>query len=356
MAGKFKVLVVDDSALIRRLVRTALEDNNLQVAGVAATGAIALDMVEQCSPDAITLDLEMPVMDGIETLRRLRESGRKLPVVVFSSLTEKGAQITLDALAAGADDYVTKPSSMHDGEEAIRHIGAELAPKVVALCQARERLRSIIQPAPRVRLMSSDKHEPPEILAIGSSTGGPNALADVFSRLPKNFPLPVVVAQHMPPTFTRFLADRLTTISPLRVEEGRDGALLQPGVAYVAPGDYHMTLRREGAMTRVALNQHPPENSCRPSVDVLFRSVAEHYGSSTYAVVLTGMGQDGLRGCEHIQGAGGQIIVQDEATSVVWGMPGFVWRAGLASKALPIIEIADEIARAASTSVKAKKL
>ena len=182
-----------------------------------------------------------------------------------------------------------------------------------------------------------------DVVAVGVSTGGPNALAEVFPRLPGNLAVPVVVVQHMPPLFTRMLARRLDGSSGLRVAEGEDGAAAQPGDAWIAPGDHHMTLARDGAQVVIRLDQNPPEHSCRPAVDPLFRSVADAFGPHALAVVLTGMGQDGLEGCQAIVDAGGQVIVQDEASSVVWGMPGFVARAGLAQAVLPVTEIASEI-------------
>jgi two-component system chemotaxis response regulator CheB len=184
-----------------------------------------------------------------------------------------------------------------------------------------------------------------DIVAIGTSTGGPNALAEVIPHLPADLPVPVVIVQHMPPTFTRFLAERLTAASSLLVQEGVSGTLVEPGRAWIAPGDFHMNLWRDHSALRLGVFQAAPENSCRPSVDVLFRSVAEVFGPNALAVVMTGMGQDGLRGCELIRAANGQIIVQDEASSVVWGMPGFVAKAGLADSILPVKEIAGEIVR-----------
>jgi two-component system chemotaxis response regulator CheB len=183
------------------------------------------------------------------------------------------------------------------------------------------------------------------VVAIASSTGGPNALADIFARLPADFPVPIVLVQHMPPMFTRLLAERLSAQFPIRVHEGASGSVLEPGHAWVAPGDHHMIVVRNALSVRLLLHQDPPENSCRPAADVLLRSVAQAYGAHSLAVVLTGMGQDGLRGCEAIKAAGGQILAQDEATSVVWGMPGYVARAGLAERVLPLSLIADEILR-----------
>src|SRR5262249_45046437 len=182
-------------------------------------------------------------------------------------------------------------------------------------------------------------------VAIGASTGGPNALAEVFRRLPADFPVPIVMVQHMPAMFTRLLAERLSAEFPIRVQESESGSLLQPGQAWIAPGNHHMIVVRDGGRVRTRLHQEPPENSCRPAVDVLFRSVAQTFGPNTLAVILTGMGQDGLRGCEAVRETGGQVLAQDEATSVVWGMPGYVTRAGLADKVLPISLIGDELLR-----------
>jgi two-component system chemotaxis response regulator CheB len=346
MTEKLRILVVDDSALVRRMVRLAIEsDPMLEVAGVAANGRIALQMVTQLGLDAITLDLEMPEMNGIETLQALRSSGCRLPVVVFSAQTSQGARATLDALASGADDYVTKPGRINNPEEGVAAIRESLVPCLKALCQAASRLSRIGERSAPPCAASSESGQTVEIVAIGTSTGGPNALATVIPLIPADFPVPVVVVQHMPPTFTRFLAERLNHVSALPVQEALAGERLLPGHVWIAQGDHHLVLRREGEAVYLELNRQPPENSCRPAVDVTFRSVAELYGASALAVVMTGMGQDGLRGSEAIHRQGGEIYVQDEPTSVVWGMPGFVVRAGLASKVLPVSEIAGEIVR-----------
>ena len=181
------------------------------------------------------------------------------------------------------------------------------------------------------------------MLAIGASTGGPNALSEIFTRLPADFPVPILIVQHMPPMFTRLLAERLSAQSPIRVQEASSGCLLKPGDAWIAPGDYHMIVVRDGLQYRLLVHQDPPENSCRPAVDVLFRSVAQSFGADSLTVILTGMGQDGLRGCEALRAAGGQVLAQDEASSVVWGMPGYVAQAGLADRVLPLAMIGGEI-------------
>jgi two-component system, chemotaxis family, protein-glutamate methylesterase/glutaminase len=342
---RVRVLVVDDAVVFRRLVAEELAtDPAIEVVGTAANGRIALAKLAQANPDLIVLDVEMPELDGLATLREVRKTHPKLPVVMFSAHTERGAEATLDALALGATDYFTKPAA--GGVAAsLRVIREQLIPEIKALCG-----RADVGPVPSVATPTGPVPTgfggaPVEIIAIGTSTGGPNALADVFAGLPAGLPVPVVVVQHMPPLFTRLLADRLSARSGLTVEEGRAGGVLRPGHAWLAPGDFHMTVARNGDQARVHVHQGPPENSCRPAADVLFRSVAKAFGAGALAVVLTGMGQDGLRGCEAIRAAGGQVLAQDEATSVVWGMPGFVARAGLADRVLPLGLVAPEIVR-----------
>ena len=346
---KIRILVVDDSVVIRRMVSDALAaDPELEVAGSAANGHIALSKIPQVNPDLLTLDIEMPEMDGLEALRELRKTYTKLPVIMFSTLTERGASATLDALALGANDYVTKPSNVGSASVALERIREELIPKIKALCRVSPP-PAIALPkpaaAPRVfpKIEARGVGAPAEIVAIGVSTGGPNALAEVIPQLPASLPVPVVIVQHMPPIFTKLLAERLAAKSQIRVEEGRPGERLEPGRAWVAPGDFHMAVERKGSGVQLVTHRQPPENSCRPAVDVLFRSVAEAYGPRALGVVMTGMGQDGLRGSERIREAGGRVLAQDEATSVVWGMPGFVAHAGLAEKVLPLSQIAAEI-------------
>jgi two-component system, chemotaxis family, protein-glutamate methylesterase/glutaminase len=349
---KIRVLVVDDAVIFRRLVADELaRDPAFEVVDTAANGRIALAKMTHVNPDVVVLDVEMPEMDGLVTLKELRKIYPRLPVIMFSALTERGAKATLEALALGATDYFTKPSS--SGLEAsLEVIREQLIPQIKAICARNMRVgQPCIGPSaaagvsPTVRMVPRTASADVRILAIGVSTGGPNALADIFQQLPADFPVPILIVQHMPPMFTRLLAERLTAASAIQVQEARSGADLEEGKAWIAPGDYHMTVARDGRRMRLLLNQDPPENSCRPSVDVLFRSVASAFGPNTLSVVLTGMGQDGLRGCERLREAGGQIVVQDEASSVVWGMPGCVARAGLADRVLPLSLIADEILR-----------
>lgn len=337
-----RVLVVDDSSVIRKVLTHALASNpDIEVAGTAPSGPIALAKIPQLNPDVVTLDVEMPGLNGIQTLAEIRKVYPKLPVIMFSSLTERGASATLEALAMGASDYVTKPSA-ENLDRARELIRKELVTKILFF--ARRRIAatpaSAVKATPKPRLGGQRI----DVLAIGSSTGGPNALLDLLPRLPADLPVPVVLVQHMPPLFTRFLAERLDSRSPLCVREAERGAALKPGQVWVAPGDYHMTVERKPSSVVLSLNQGPPENSCRPAVDVLFRSVATAYGANVLAVVLTGMGYDGARGAQAIREAGGEIFVQDESSSVVWGMPGAVVAAGAADKICPLSAIASEIA------------
>ncbi|QOV88117.1 protein-glutamate methylesterase/protein-glutamine glutaminase [Humisphaera borealis] len=353
---RIRVLIIDDSVVIRRILGDVIaSDPSLEVVGAAANGRIGLQMIGQVSPDIVTMDVEMPEMDGLTTVRELRKTHRRLPVIMFSTLTERGASTTLDALSAGASDYVTKPSNVGNVGEAIRRISTELVGKIKGICGMQTPAVAAVPPRPRpiVRPPSaSDTLKPTgpsavRLLAVGCSTGGPVALATFIGGLEANFPVPVIITQHMPPMFTRMLADRLSIGGKLKVKEGAAGDILQAGHGYVAPGDYHMRIERHEAGFRVALNQEPPENSCRPAVDVMFRSVAATHGAGVLGVVLTGMGQDGMLGARQIRDAGGEMLVQDEATSVVWGMPGAVARDGSADAVLPLDQIADAVNRRA---------
>ena len=341
-----RILVVDDSVVIRKLLTETLScDNALDVVGTASDGRIALTKLGQLKPDLVTLDIEMPVMNGLETLAAIRKLHPKLPVIMFSTLTEHGAAATLDALSLGASDYATKPSNTGSFPAAIERIRAELIPKIKALCgiaTVKIPALSVPRPVAKVRQPTNPRLE---IVAIGTSTGGPNALAEVLPRIPADFPVPIVVVQHMPPIFTRLLAERLASRSAFPVEEGSRGASVSRGHAWIAPGNFHMKVIRTGLYTRLELNQDAPENSCRPAVDVLFRSVAKAYGSDVLAVVMTGMGSDGVRGAQEIRDAGGNVIIQDEASSVVWGMPGLVHASGLDDACYPLNQLAGEITR-----------
>ena len=344
--------MVDDAVVMRRLITEALSrDPNIEVVGVAANGHIALQKLTQVNPDIITMDVEMPEMDGIATLRELRKTHPKLPVIMFSTLTSRGAETTLEALSLGATDYVTKPSNVGNVTECITRLEAELIAKIKVHCRHLGVVetphalpkKSSVEVRPFIPTLPVATKPPIELVCIGTSTGGPNALAEVFKNFPADFPVPIVIVQHMPPLFTAMLADRLSANTPLKFHEGSEGQFIEPGHAYIAPGGKHMEVIRFAGRLALRLHEGAPENSCRPAVDVLFRSVVGACGGNILGVVMTGMGQDGLRGCELIRERHGQIVVQDEATSVVWGMPGYVAHAGYADKIVSLEKIAFEI-------------
>jgi two-component system chemotaxis response regulator CheB len=347
-----RVLIVDDSAAMRSLLRTVIaKDAALEVAGTVADGAAALAAIDALHPDLMLLDVEMPVMDGLTTLRQLRARGNRMPVIMCSSLTQQGARVAVEALASGASDSVAKPQGLVNREAAVDALAAELIPKIRALAGVSRR------PGATEAFASSfpARREPisaaPAVVAIGVSTGGPAALAALLPALPAAFPLPVVIVQHMPEHFTRLLAERMNAIARLRVREAVEGEPLAPGTIWIAQGGRHLEALaplRAGTPATLHLTDRPAENHCRPSVDVLFRSFAQVYGAGVLAVVLTGMGADGLNGCRAVRQRGGTVLVQDAATSTVWGMPGAVARAGLAHRVLPLAGIAQEIARIAA--------
>ncbi|WP_104433955.1 protein-glutamate methylesterase/protein-glutamine glutaminase [Kineococcus xinjiangensis] len=353
MGDRIRVLVVDDSVVVRRLITDVLAtDPAIEVVATAANGQIAVGKVEQLRPDAITLDVEMPVMDGLQALVEIRKIDRRVPIVMFSTLTERGAAAALEALSKGASDYVTKPANVGSVSESMESVRSQLIPKIKALVpRFRERGPSgpsgppapAFAPPPRPRPAAPGAKA--RALVIGSSTGGPEALTAVISKLPPNLGVPVLITQHMPPVFTRLYAQRLDKASALRVVEAENGQPVVPGTVYIAPGDFHMEVVRQGTNVVTKLHQGPPENFCRPAVDVMFRSALTLYGGELLAVILTGMGSDGRNGCKGIASAGGHVLVQDEATSVVWGMPGAVAREGVADEILPLHGIADAIVR-----------
>ncbi|GGH09690.1 chemotaxis response regulator protein-glutamate methylesterase [Silvibacterium dinghuense] len=346
--------MVDDSIVIRHLVSRVLEsDPAIEVVGTAVNGVIALEKAAQLRPDAMTLDIEMPQMDGLETLRHLQRDFPAIRVIMFSTLTERGARATIDSLLRGASDYVPKPSNSGRMDEAEARLRDLLVPRLKQLCGvagAASPVRTRMQPSPAsVRSASpvtdsrSEHARHYRVVAIGLSTGGPAALGEVLEQLPGNFPLPILVTQHMPPLFTQFLADRLNARCALKVMEAREGEEVLPGCVYIAPGDFHMRVVSREGRTVITLDQGPPENSCRPAVDVMMRSVTEVFGGDVVAAILTGMGQDGRLGVEKVRRHGGYVIAQDSASSVVWGMPGAVVEAGLANQVLDLHAIADAL-------------
>jgi two-component system chemotaxis response regulator CheB len=359
-ARRTRILIADDSAVMRSLLRSVItSDAGLEVVGTASDGESALSAIEILRPDLILLDVEMPVMDGLVTLRKLRARGHKMPVIMCSSLTQRGAKVTIEALACGASDYVAKPAGQSGREEACRALSLELIPKIQSLtCPPQAAPTQIFPGAPRPPLifpLAPLKAQPvsstPVALAIGVSTGGPAALDILLPALPAFFSLPVLIVQHMPELFTKLFAERLNSRCSLQVREAAEGDPVCKGTIYIAKGNWHMevlTGARIGSPSTLHLSQGPLENHCRPAVDVLFRSAAAAYGVGALAVVLTGMGSDGLLGCRMIREHGGSVLAQDQATSTVWGMPGAVSNAGLAHKVLPLNAIAPEILRLAS--------
>ena len=352
------MLVVDDSVVVRKIVTDVLsEDPMIQVVGTAPNGRLAVAKLEQLEPDLITMDIEMPDMNGIEAVRAIR-GGRgaagagkhsRVPIIMFSTLTERGASATLDALSSGANDYVTKPANVGSVAQSMESVRQQLVPKIKALTgrpmTGGPTAARVAPVAPRPPVPRTLAAKEAAVLVIGSSTGGPEALTKVLPLLPASLPVPVLLTQHMPPVFTRQFAQRLDRLCALEVVEAVDGSLLVPGTVHIAPGDHHLVVSSSGGVKRTALNQAPPENFCRPAVDVMFRSAVAAYDGAVLGVVLTGMGSDGRIGAGEIRAAGGTVVAQDQATSVVWGMPGAVTQAGFADEVLPLGRIAEAISR-----------
>ncbi len=361
-----KVLIVDDSVVFRKILQEAIGKRpNIRVVGTATNGKEALKKIRILRPNITILDVEMPEMDGLSTLDEIKRQHLKTTVIMFSTLTSQGAKTTLEALSRGATDFVPKPTGTGAFSKSVKTIQEILIPKVEALGNGHlKTVRVPIQKkAPSTIKLKSSKPETHqkvtsserplrvktlkgkriEAIGIGVSTGGPNALNEIIPKFPKNFRLPIFIVQHMPPVFTAQLAQRLDQRSKLKVVEAKDNTLVQGGTVYIAPGDYHMEVKREDKNYKIKLNQGPPENSCRPAVDVLFRSLAATYKDRVIATVLTGMGQDGLNGARALKQAGSIVIAQDKQTSVVWGMPKFVTDAGLADRVVPLGNITSTI-------------
>jgi len=384
-ARPVRVLIVDDSAVMRSLLRSVVAtDPRIEVAGTASDGAAALRILDSLAPDLVLLDVEMPVMDGLVTLKEIKSRKQRLPVIMCSALTQRGGKVTIEALASGASDCVCKPSGAPSRDAAIRTLAQDLIPKIHALTAVSSTAqRRAAAPSPAgsslsaffggppppspasmpplsstARLFPAASAAPPpvaaaapSVLLIAVSTGGPAALDILLPALPSGFPLPVLVVQHMPELFTRLLAERLNERCRLTVSEAVHGEPVRVGHIYIAKGNWHMeiagSVANSGSLPILRLTQDPPENHCRPAADVLFRSAISVYGSRILAVVLTGMGYDGLLGSRLIRQHHGSVLAQDEATSAVWGMPGAVTQAGLAQRVLPIQAMAPEILRLA---------
>jgi two-component system chemotaxis response regulator CheB len=340
--NRIKVLVVDDSALMRKLLTEFLErDPQLEVIGSAPDPFVARDKIKQLAPDVLTLDVEMPRMDGLTFLENLMRL-RPMPVVMVSSLTERGAETTLQALELGAVDFVTKPKI--DLEAGIRQYADELIVKIKCASHARVRGINTLggtaaapRPPPRKMLRTTER-----LIAIGASTGGTEAIKDVLMGMPADAPA-IVIAQHIPAAFSGPFAARMDRTCAMRVCEAADGQQIVPGHVYIAPGDWHLRVVRDGARYVCRLDQAAPVNRHRPSCDVLLKSVAENAGVNAVGAILTGMGDDGARGLLGMREAGCRTVIQDEASSVVWGMPGAAHKLGAAEQVLPLERIADAL-------------
>lgn len=334
-SSKVKVLVVDDSAVFRRaLTRAFTALPGVEIVGTANEGSEALQKIKSLTPDLVTLDLEMPGMDGLTTLRLMREQGLNHRVLVLSALG--GERRTVEALCLGADDFIQKPSSagaMETLQHMVQRAVEQFAPK---RCLAPPARQPGSKPSPRVNAI--------ELVVIGVSTGGPNALPEALSQLPANLAVPVLVVQHMPATFTRLLAERLNSKCAIAISEAVDQEPLRPGQVYIAPGDFHMEVAGTHRAPKIQLHQGPHENGCRPAADVLFRSAAKLYGGRCLSVVMTGMGRDGLEGVRSLAAHGAHCLAQDQESCAVWGMPRFIVENRLAHEVLPPAQLGRRIA------------
>ncbi|BBM68956.1 protein-glutamate methylesterase/protein-glutamine glutaminase [Rhodothermus marinus] len=338
-----RVLIVDDSAFMRKALSIMLEgDPEVEVVGTARDGLEAIEKVRELKPDIVTLDVEMPRMDGLTALRRIMRE-HPVPVIMVSSLTQEGAQATIEALEAGAVDFIPKQHSYVSIE--ISRIRAELLEKIKTIARTRPLPTRRRSAAPGTEALPAFRFREARAIAIGVSTGGPRALQQVIPALPADLPVPVLIVQHMPPHFTRSLAERLNSLSPLTVVEAEEGMPLEPGRVFLAPGGRHLVLERRNGHVPVIRTPVEPATLHRPSVDVMFQSVCQAFGGKVLAVVMTGMGRDGLEGARLIKQHGGKVITQDEATCVVYGMPRAVAEAGLSDAVLPLEQIGPFLAR-----------
>ncbi len=352
-----RVMVVDDSAVIRGLTSRILEDDkSIQVVASVGNGQVAVNSLARHDVDVVVLDIEMPVMDGLTALPKLLEIDPTVKVLISSTLSSRNAEISMRALEAGAADYIPKPSSTIDISSG-GDFRRELHDKVKSLGVARrqqvgpssspERLKGAVRPAISTEKAPSapvSLRRPgllkPKILAIGSSTGGPQALFEFLKNISPSIDVPVVITQHMPPTFTAILAEHITRMTEWTCSEAKNGDELRTGHILLAPGDFHMLVVNKDGNNVISINQDPQENFCRPAVDPMLRSVVKVFAGNILTVILTGMGSDGLKGAKIVVEAGGTLIAQDEKSSVVWGMPGAVASAGICSAVLPLKELA----------------
>jgi two-component system chemotaxis response regulator CheB len=332
---KIRVLVVDDSAIMRKLIVDILkEDPEIEVVDTAKNGKEAIEKAKALRPDVITLDIEMPVMDGLTALRFLRRETPQIKVIMFSSLTQEGAKATIEALSLGAYDFVPKPST-RSFLDSVKKIKQDLIPKIKSVVPIK-RIKPAFRATAEKKRVRAGVYK---VCGIGISTGGPQTLMQIIPKLPATFPAPILIVQHMPPLFTKQLAERLNSLSPLTVKEAEEGEPVRDRFVYIAPGDYHMVVKKYGSLVKIHLHQGPPRNFCRPSVDELFDSLADVYNGQTLALVLTGMGSDGRDGSKKIKEKGGVVLAQDAESSVVFGMPRAVIEAGLADEVLNLSRI-----------------
>jgi two-component system chemotaxis response regulator CheB len=352
---KVRVLVVDDSAFMRKAISMMLEsDPEIEVIGSASNGEDGLQMIGSLKPDVITLDIEMPRMDGLTALRRIMDEN-PTPVMMISSLTTEGAEATLEALSLGAVDFIPKQLSFVALD--IVKIKAELLAKIKHIARNKPKFARGIASTFRAGAAkgkptgfslpkSGPSNKPAKkinVIAIGTSTGGPPALQAIIPLLPQNIPVPITVVQHMPAAFTKSLAERLNSLSNVAVKEGENGERLAPGVVYIAPGGKHMTVRNRVTYTELILSDEPADTLHKPAVDVMVKSVVENYHSAILSVILTGMGSDGLEGVRAVKKNGGVVFAQNEASCVVYGMPRAIVENGLADKIIPLDQMAAEI-------------
>lgn len=356
-----RLLIVDDSALYRQTLQNRLRDlEEVSVVGIAKNGNDALEKIVNLEPDLLTLDVEMPDMSGIEVLRQINARQLHTKAIMVSSFTCAGAQITTDALLEGAFDFILKPSGS-DPEENRRLLFEELTQKIHAFRQNQHRPRAGERRNPKAvsSLDAADRAPEPEshcrAVLIGISTGGPAALRTVLPRLPREFPVPILIVQHMAPQFTTSLAKRLNEMSEIRVVEASNGMEIEPGTVHIAPGGHQMKIQCQGDRALIQLTEDPPENNCRPAADYLFRSAATELGGNVLGVIMTGMGRDGVKGCQAVKDRGGFVFAQAEEGCVVYGMPKAVIEEGLADRALNLGKIAPAIVRHVKRSRRAQQ-
>jgi len=354
---KIRLLVVDDSLVIRRALREYFRaDPEIEVIGVAENGLKALEQIKALKPDVVTLDIEMPEMDGLQTLKSLRDQGSTIPIIMFSKYTSQGATATLEALELGASDVVAKPETHGGKGSSCEVVRRQLTTRIRALGRrahgsfANE--SALAQEAAASATSDFRPSAPIEAVGISISTGGPSALIEIVSGLNPDIEIPIFITQHMPPMFTRFLAERLSARGTLPAFEATDGMVARPGHIYMAPGNFHIEAARREDTVLVNISQAPHENSCRPSADVMLRSLAATYGSNLLSIVMTGMGQDGRRGCEAVKLTGGTVVAQDQQSSLVWGMPRAVISARLHDAVMPLSAMATLINESCSKSKK----